>query len=101
MGNVIGEASDFFRLRVVRVDESDELDLEWRDDVLYRRPVPESVNEADLFQVQAILMDNEEDITVLRSFASESDAYSWLDAVSEDMADMTRSAFESAYFPPE
>ena len=46
MAEVIGGADEFYRLRVTRVDEGEPPDLEWRDDVLYRRPPEESLDES-------------------------------------------------------
>ena len=37
----IGAADEFWRLRLTRVDTTDELDFEWHDDILYREPAIE------------------------------------------------------------
>ena len=38
MVRVIGNADEFWRLRITRVDTTQGLDFEWHDDILYREP---------------------------------------------------------------
>jgi hypothetical protein len=100
VSGAIGRADDFYRLRVMRVDEGDVPELEWRDDVLYRRPAGAAPDEYDVWRVEAVDVDDEESVTVLASFATAEEAHENLETVSEDLASMTRSEFERTYFPP-
>jgi hypothetical protein len=99
MGKGIGAASDYYRLRMMHVDESDEPDLEWREDILYRRPPVQHVEEYELYRVEAVALENEDDVTLLGAFDSAADAHEALTAAEEELADLTRSEFEERYFP--
>jgi len=98
MARVIGNAADFYRLRVMRVDESDPLEFEWREDILYRRPPEEDVDEYELWRVEAVHVDDEEDVTELGTFESAPAAHAWMTETLEDLAEMTKSEFEDTYF---
>ena len=99
MGRGIGAASDFYRLRVMHVDDSDEPDLEWRDDILYRRPPASRVEEYELYRVEAVALDDEDDVTLLGAFDTPEDAHEALADAEEALAELTRSEFEDRYFP--
>ena len=96
---VIGSAGEFYRLRVTHVDEGDSPDLEWRDDILYRRPPSESLAEEEVYRVEAVQYDNDDAATTLGAFASMDEAHRWMEAVDEDLAEMTNTEFEESYFP--
>jgi hypothetical protein len=98
MGLRIGDAGDFYRLRVIRLDQADVPELDWRDDVLYRRPLADSGREYDVYQVEAIDVDDEECACVLRHFETADGARDWLVTVQEDLGMMTKSEFERTYF---
>ncbi len=101
MGNVIGSAEEFYRLRLTRVDEGDAPDLEWRDDILYRRPPADEVDEHDVWRVEAVSVDDDEDVTVIGRLSSSEEAHDALETAVEDLGLMTRSEFERTYFPAE
>jgi len=54
VGRTIGAASDFYRLRVTRLNEPDEPDLEWRDDILYREPPHQRMGEIESYAIEAV-----------------------------------------------
>lgn len=99
MSGVIGRADEFYRARVMRLDETDVPDLDWRDDVLYRRTASEPVDERDVWRVEAVDVEDDENVTVLETFADAEGAYAWLETVETDLSEMTRSEFERTYFP--
>lgn len=98
MARVIGRADDFYRLRVIHVDESDELDLDWREDILYRRPPGQSVGEYELYRVEAVLIDDEENVTPIGTFDTEAEARACVETATDDLAEMTKSEFEDTHF---
>ena len=100
MAGAIGGADECYRLRVIRVDEGDVPDLEWREDILYRRPPAGEASEYDEWQAQAVAVD-EDAVTVIASFPSAEEARKWLDTATIDLSGMTRSEFERVYFPAE
>ena len=94
----LGMAADFYRLRVVRVDEGDAPDLEWREDILYRSPPAETPEEYDAFVVQAVEIDDEEAVTHLETFTDGDEARDFLERAGEELTDLTRTEFEARYF---
>ncbi len=96
MAGIIGNADDFYRLRLVRLDEAGVPDLDWRDDILYRRRPAERVEEYDVWRVEAV--DDNERAVVLATFDDPEEAREWLRVVEDDLCAMTRSEFEQAYF---
>lgn len=96
----IGAADDFYRVRTIRVSEADAPEFEWRDDVLWRAPAaPEPGPDYESFRVEAIAIDDDEDVTVIGVFDSPQDAAEALETAAEDLVNLTRSEFEERYFP--
>lgn len=98
MERVFGEAADYWRLRLLRLDESDEPDLEWRDDILYRRPPAHETDEHDTYVVDAVSLDDEDRAVRLATFGESEVAHSYLERAQTDLAEMTKAQFERAYF---
>ena len=97
MIHVIGNADEFWRLRVTRVDTTDNFDFEWHDDILYRQPTPQLGNEVELWHVEAVRTDDAEIVVRVATFADADDARAFLARVTEDLAEMTKSEFEATY----
>jgi len=95
----IGNACDFYRLRVIRMDESDTPEMEWRDDILWRRPPSQHIEELDLYRVEAVSLDDDDDVTPLATFDTSDDAAGALEEAQEALGEMTKSEFEDTYFP--
>lgn len=96
MGKVIGAASEFYRLRVSRIDVTDEPDLDWRDDILYREPPAELPAEDEDWCLEAVLMEEDTSVEIAR-FTEEDQAHSLMEVVQEDLDAMTISAFKERY----
>lgn len=100
MGNPIGAASDFYRVRVTRVTESDAPEFEWREDILWREAAaPDEETEVVHHRVEVVALDDAERVTLIGTFDTVPDATEAFDTASEDMANLTRSEFEDRYFP--
>jgi hypothetical protein len=97
----IGAADDFYRIRMVHMDEADLPEFEWRDDILWRRPPVQQISEYELYRIEAVALDNEDDVTVLGVFESAADAHEALEGAQEDIEQLTKSEFEDRYFPAE
>lgn len=97
MSKIIGAAADFYRLRVVRLEDPDEADLEWRDDILYREPPAQRIGESQTWAIEAVGVDDEI-ATPIAEYASSAEAYAALDGITEDLEELTRSEFETRYF---
>ncbi|MBE0476724.1 MAG: hypothetical protein IBX62_06505 [Coriobacteriia bacterium] len=96
-GRAIGAAEDFYRLRIVRVDEGEEPQLEWREDVLYRRPAAEEPEQRVLYVVQAVSLDDDEACWSVGEFEDPREAHLFLDGAEEDLRGLTRSRFDERY----
>ncbi|PKQ30290.1 MAG: hypothetical protein CVT60_01110 [Actinobacteria bacterium HGW-Actinobacteria-10] len=101
MSKTIGAASDFYRLRITMMDQSEEPDLEWRDDILYRQPPAERLREGEAYAIEAVLLDDEEDVSPVAVYESADAAHAAIDAIQDDLSELTRSEFEARYFDPE
>lgn len=99
MAKVIGKASDFYRLRVLAIDATDGVDFEWRDDILYRRPPAETIDDEEAYQVEAVLLDDDDVTYTLATFADSVEAHDFCEARELDLDEMTKSEFEDAFFP--
>lgn len=98
MTKTIGSAADFYRLRIMRVDATDAVDLEWRDDILYRRPRSPEIVEDEWFRVEAVLLDDEDVAVEIANLEDPDAARALMEECAEALADMTKSGFEERYF---
>jgi hypothetical protein len=97
---IIGPAEDFWRLRMTRMDPTDDLDFEWHDDILWREPQVHLEPGEPAYVVEAVSAEaGLERIVPLAAFAEEDSARAFLDEVRDDLLSMTRSQFEAARFP--
>jgi hypothetical protein len=96
--HVIGNADEFWRLRVTKVDTTQGLDFEWHDDILYREPHVDHGEEVEYWHVEAVRLDDADTVVRLATYSSADDAREFLGVAQEDLADLTKSRFEMAYF---
>ncbi len=94
----LGMAADFYRLRLIRLDEGDLPDLEWRTDILYRTLPAQRLEEYDIYVVEAIEIADDERVTRVGSLADAEEARALMDAAQHDLSDLTRNEFEDRYF---
>lgn len=95
---IIGSAADFYRVRVIAIDTTEDIDLEWRDDVLYRRTPSETLDEERAFIVEAVALDDEERTVALSTFQDGAEASAWADELQLELPELTKSDFEERYF---
>jgi hypothetical protein len=95
----LGAASDYYRIRIMHVDDSDTPDFEWRDDILWRRPPSVQPGEYEVWRVEAVGIDDDEDVTVIGTFDERADAEEAVATAAEDILGLTRTQFEERYFP--
>jgi hypothetical protein len=94
---IIGDARDFWRLRITRVDTTENFEFEWHDDILYRQPTPDLGDEVELWHVEAVRTEEPDIVVRLASCTSQADARAVADQIAEDLAEMTKSEFEASY----
>ena len=97
MIRVIGNADEFWRLRLTRLDTTEHFEFEWHDDILYRAPAVDPGDEVKSWFVEAVRLDDREMVARLGTFETQNEAREFMDAVAEELADMTKSEFEAAY----
>jgi hypothetical protein len=94
---MFGNADEFWRIRLTRVDTADHFDFEWHDDILYRAPVIERADEVEYFHVEAVRLDDPEDVVRVATFDDPDQAKDLVVELKEALAQMSKSQFESAY----
>jgi hypothetical protein len=99
MAKGIGAASDFYRVRTLHYDTVDSPAFEWREDVLYRATKIAAPREDECYRVEAVALDDDENVTVLATFDNADDAHEAVASAAEDLRELTRSEFEERYFP--
>jgi hypothetical protein len=95
--NIIGAADEFWRLRLTRVDTTEDLNFEWREDILYRETRQAALDELEIFQIEAVRLDDSDSVTCLARFFEREDAEKYLSEARVDLSEMTRAGFEDAY----
>ena len=97
--SIIGPASDFWRLRLTRIDESSELDFEWHEDILWRTPDVREEPSDETWRVEAVSFGHVPEIVeFLAEFPTAEEARDFLTDVDDDLRDLTRSQFEAKHF---
>jgi hypothetical protein len=96
---VFGKASDFFRLRVIKVTEDSQVDLDWQEDILYRKPAKTAMTTKAWYIVQAVAVDDEE-VHVLKRMATGEAAMRFKDRVEELLHELTKLEFEKRFQLP-
>jgi hypothetical protein len=101
MAKGIGAASDYYRVRLMHVDDVEAPEFEWREDILWRTPEVKPTGEDLLYRIEAVELQDDEAVTPLGLFDATEDAYEALATATEDLDALTRSEFEERYFPAE
>lgn len=97
MARVIGAADEFWRLRMTRVDTTDDLDFEWHDDILYRQPRVRPAHDMELWTIEAVELTDFDAIVRIATFTDREQAETFFDRARDDLAELTKSQFEDAY----
>jgi len=97
---IIGSADEFWRLRLTRVDTTDDLDFEWHDDILYREPRITPAGDVELWHVEAVELENHEAVVRIGTFTERHEAEAFFDSARGDLTELTKSQFEEAYVSP-
>jgi hypothetical protein len=97
MIRVIGNADEFYRLRITRLDTTENFDFEWHDDILYREPKPDQGHEVELWHVEAVRLDDPDSVARLATCDAQGEARDLVASISEALHEMTKSEFEAAY----
>lgn len=93
---VFGKASDFYRLRVIKVAEDSDVDLDWKSDILYRRSPGAPMTAKVWYIIQAVMVDTENSYN-LKRFATGEAAMRFKDRVEELLRELTKQEFEERF----
>jgi hypothetical protein len=93
---VFGKASDFYRLRVLKVNEDSEPDLDWQSDILWKRPEASEPKTEIWYLLQAVSIDNENAFP-LKRFSDGEMAMRYRDKVEELLRNLTKQEFERKF----
>jgi len=94
---IIGPAVEFFRLRVIRVDEPEAPTLDWRDDILYRTSPQDEALVGLEYLVEAVDTSDDGIAYCIARFGSNGEAQDALVRIQEDLEEMTLSSFMARY----
>lgn len=97
MVRMIGNADEFWRVRVTRVDTTDGFEFEWHDDILYRTPHVDPGQEVEYFHVEAVRVDDPDAVVRVATFDDADEARALLEELKLALSEMTKSRFEQAY----
>jgi hypothetical protein len=97
MIRVLGNADEFYRVRITRLDTTENFDFEWHDDILYREPTPDQGDEVELWHVEAVRLDDPDDVSRLATCETQGEARDLVASIGEALHEMTKSEFETAY----
>lgn len=97
MVRMIGNADEYWRVRLTHVDTTDGFEFEWHDDILYRAPLVDPGEEVEYYHVEAVRVDDPDAVVRVATFDDPAEARALLDELKEALADMTKSRFEQAY----
>jgi hypothetical protein len=97
MVRMIGNADEFWRVRLTRVDTTNHFDFEWHDDILYRAPDVDPGDEVEYFNVEAVRLDDPDQVMRVATFDNADIAKDLVAELKEALAEMSKSQFEAAY----
>ncbi len=84
VGQMIGAAAEFYRLRITRIDVTDEPELDWHDDILYRDPPVEVTEEEEDWRLEAVHLEDES-VHEIAQFTEEDQARVLMLAIQDDL----------------
>ncbi|MCL6472137.1 MAG: hypothetical protein K6T91_04920 [Firmicutes bacterium] len=92
---IFGLAGDFYRVRVLKVNEELPADLEWREDILYREPKTYEGKLKVSYRIQIVTQDKK--IHEIANITNRRAAKSRLRRIKEHLRDLTKMEFDKKY----
>lgn len=96
MAKIFGKANDFYRVRIINIKEDEEVDIDWRDDILLRKPENHESILEDNFVIEVVNIDSGEKIA-LEKFPKLHRAKKQIIEIEEDLNELTKNQFEKKY----
>jgi len=96
MSKTFGKASDFYRVRIITLEQELPPDFDWRDDVLYRSPKESFDMIKRTYCLQVVDLDSRK-YQVLKEYSAKQEATQEKEMVEEDLKSFTKMEFEKKY----
>ena len=93
---VFGKAADFYRLRVLKINEESGPELDWHEDILFKKPPAEEVSSAVSYVLQAVSIDSEK-AYLLQRFEDGEKAVRERNKIDELLRELTTQEFEAKF----
>lgn len=96
MAKIFGRASDFYRARVLTLEEEVPPDFDWRDDILYHTPEEHESGMKKNYCLQIVDLDSRKNQN-LKQYGNKREAEKALQKIEEDLKELTKMEFEKRY----
>lgn len=96
MRKVFGRAADFYRVRLVHLEEVVPPELDWREDILFYPPPPYDSQSALQYRLEIVYIDDGHALPIA-FLADRQQAEKKYDEIKEDLSDLTKIEFEEKY----
>jgi hypothetical protein len=93
---IFGQASDFYRVRLIKVKEEEPAELSWEEGASYFPPPIEKSKSAVKYRLEVVELDTEKAYP-FRSFISLEEAQKFLSKMEEELGILTKNEFENKY----
>jgi hypothetical protein len=93
---IFGQASDFYRVRLIEVKEEEPAELSWEEGASYFPPPVEESKSAIKYRLEVVELDTEK-VYPFRSFVSLEEAKKLLTRMDEELGILTKNEFEKKY----
>lgn len=96
MRKIFGKADDFYRARILTLEEDVPPDFDWRNDILYRSPSQYRGGTSIKYCLQIVDLDSNKN-HIFKKYASRKEAERVLKTIKEDLKELTKMEFEKKY----
>ncbi len=96
MSKTFGKASDFYRVRIITLEQEIPPDFDWRDDVLYRSPKESFDMIKRTYCLQVVDLDSR-NYQVLEEYSAKQVAAKDKEMLEENLKNLTKMEFDKKY----
>jgi len=93
---IFGKAEEFYRVRLQRMSEASEMEMDWDESILYRDPPPFESKSTTYFLVQAVDIDNNQTFDIKR-FSLREEAANFQNQADNELTTLTKAEFEKKF----
>jgi formylmethanofuran dehydrogenase subunit E len=93
---IFGKADDFYRARILTLEEEVLPDFDWRDDILFHSPSGYGGGTRIKYCLQIVDLDSSKN-HIFKKYASRKEAEQVLKKMKEDLKELTKMEFEKKY----